>query len=64
MEGEKIYEKSYESIQKLKIDLETDNVSIDFTKFDSATTGMLKQAIRDVLRARGKEITQVITGVK
>lgn len=61
MESVEIFEKSYTEIQKLKKDLTLNNVSIDFDKLDTKTSGMLREAMCSVLSKRSREISTIIS---
>ena len=63
MEHVSIFEKSYEEIQKLKKELSFDTVTIDFSKFDSRTRGVLKEALYNALDQRDKRVLSILSGV-
>lgn len=63
MEHVSIFEKSYEEIQKLKKELLFDTVTIDFSKFDSRTRGVLKEALYNALDQRDKRVLSILSGV-
>ena len=64
MEHVSIFEKSYQEIQKLKKELSTcTTITVDFSKLDSRTAGVLKEALSNVLSGRSSEVLTIISGV-
>lgn len=63
MESQRIYEESYNELDNLQKQILIGNVSIDFSKFDTETSGALHKALAETIAARKKEVFNIIQGV-
>ena len=63
MEGQKIYEESYKELSKLKKKISQDQLTIDFAKLDSKTSGLLRTTITNAISERSRDIYSVISKV-
>lgn len=64
MEHVSIFEKSYQEIQKLKKDLISGStITVDFSKLDSRTAGVLREVLNNELTKRSNRILSIISKV-
>ena len=63
IEGQKIYEESYKELSKLKKKISQDQLTIDFAKLDSKTSGLLRTTITNAISERSRDIYSVISKV-
>ena len=63
MESKKIYESSKAELNKIKKELSTDNVTIDFTKLDSITKGKIISALQNTIAERYPKVEENTLGV-
>jgi hypothetical protein len=60
MESLTTYEKSIEELNKIKKNVNSDTLTINFNKLDSETTDQLRKAITNVVFKRSSECNSVI----
>ena len=63
MESKKIYESSKAELNKIKKELSTDNVTIDFTKLDYITKGKIISALQNTIAERYPKVEENTLGV-
>lgn len=61
MEAKGIYENSYKEMNKLKRELSQETISIDFSKMDTVSTGVIKTALSEALTERTREVYKIIS---
>lgn len=65
MEHVSIFEKSYQEIQKLKKDLISEStITVDFSKLDNKTAGIIREVLNNELSKRSSRILSVISNVQ
>lgn len=64
MESQKIYEESLKEIIKLSRSLGSDKITIDFSKIDSESAGVIRSTLSRVLHERSSIVTSVIMKVE
>ena len=64
MESKRIYEDSYDELQRLKKTITSDTFVINSSKLDGNTKNQMIQAISKVISERSKDIQKVILGVQ
>lgn len=64
MESKNIYLESVKELNVIKKNLSTDSVTIDFSKLDSGTAGLLRDEIYKAITSRIGTISQISLGVQ
>ena len=62
MESKQQYEKSYKEVTRFIKTLSDSSATIDFTKLDGETAGLLRSCIKETMQPRLNKLNNIISG--
>ena len=64
MEAKRTYDESYEELKTINKSIFDDRITIDFTKLDGRSAGIIRSKLSHCLSKRLNEMTSEISGVR